>query len=1097
MQLNKGEEKMEKFDYKKIADPKYFEENCKPSHSDNKYYRNEIEEKFGESSFYYSLDGIWKFHYAKNYESVITGFEKEDYDAKTWDDIRVPAHIQLEGYDIPQYANIQYPWEGHEYVRPGNIPRKFNPVASYVKYFYLPKEMEDKNVTISFEGVESAMVLYLNGKFVGYHEDSFTRADFDLTNYLKKGENKLAVLVFKFSSSSFTEDQDFFRFSGIYREVYLSAFEKIHIADVDVKTILDSEYKNADLDIALKFEFSIEFKELLDKFKSGIKQAFTKEKSNNKNPYIKIELERNSLTILDEIIDISIFNEKFIVNENLEIIFKDSFRISNVELWSAEKPNLYDLKISIYDENDNSLEFTKIKVGFRKFELKDGLMLINGKRIVFKGVNRHDFSSINGRAITKEEVLKDIITMKKNNINAIRTSHYPNKSYLYELCDIYGLYVIDECNLESHGSWNTYSSSGDLDYIVPKDNLDWEPMLLKRAESMLERDKNHPSILIWSCGNESFGGSVIYSMSEYFRNRDNTRLVHYEGVFNDRSYNKTSDMESQMYTSVENIKKFLDENKEKPFICCEYAHAMGNSLGAIYKYTDLAYENERYQGGFIWDYIDQTLLKKNRYGKYFEAYGGDFYDRPCDYNFSANGIAYGKDRLASPKMQEVKFVYQNIICNVEKNKFTLINNNLFLNTNEFDCVLSIEREGHLIYRQNIETDVEALSQKTYEFDFESMIFGSQDKEKLDVFSKSFYEKEYVIRVSLHLKQDTLYEKSSYEIAFGEYRFEYKISESDNYINKISAYLGEIKVGAFTKKFNELELIKSPHNIGIRGDEFEVLFSVLNGGLVSYKYAGVEMFESIPKASFFRAPVDNDYGNLMPFRYGIWKSCDYATHRYYESDFVKMEEPNLEVLKDSIRVSFKYYIPMEEGAFYILSYEVFKDARIKTELVLPKLEKYNDAPDFSVIFKMNADYDNLTWYGLGKDETYSDRKKGAKLSLYSNKVADNMSPYVTPGECGNKEEVRYAKVTDLKGRGLIFEADKNCSLMSFSALPYTAAQLEEAKHSFELPKVYNTVIKVAKSSMGVGGDDSWNAKVHNEFLISTKEDTKFSFYFKGI
>ena len=351
--------------------------------------------------------------------------------------------------------------------------------------------------------------------------------------------------------------------------------------------------------------------------------------------------------------------------------------IENPVLWSAEDPQLYDLTIQVYDRAGKLQEYIPERVGFRRFEMKDRIMTLNGKRIVFKGVNRHEFSSVTGRHVSEEELIKDLKTMKQNNINAIRTCHYPDASLIYRLCDEYGLYMIDETNLESHGSWDTVEASGDFSGVVPCDRPEWLDMMLDRANSMYQRDKNHPAILIWSCGNESFGGKDIFEMSQFFRREDPTRLVHYEGVFHDRRYNDTSDMESQMYTSVENIKKFLEKDRSKPFICCEYTHAMGNSCGAMHKYTDLTDTEPLYQGGFIWDYIDQTLYKKDRYGKEFQAYGGDFGERPTDYEFSANGIVHGGERNPSPKMQEVKFNYQNITAQVGEDQVKVINKNLF------------------------------------------------------------------------------------------------------------------------------------------------------------------------------------------------------------------------------------------------------------------------------------------------------------------------------------------------------------------------------------------------------------------------------------
>ena len=696
------------FDVKKIHDPKFFKENCMAAHSDHVTYKNEAEAVEQNSSFRLSLDGIWKFHYAKNDAQTIPGFEAEDYNCRPWDDIRVPAHIQMEGYDIPQYANIQYPWDGREDVWRDAVPTDFNPVASYVKYFTLPEGFVKNGLYISFQGVESGFALWLNGSYVGYSEDSFTPSEFDLTPYVKEGENKLALKVFKWTSSSWCEDQDFYRFSGIFRSVYLYTMPKVHVYDLKVQPVVAESLESADLVLDMQICGKAE----------NVEKSADDAKMQNVSAKITLTGSRDDSKegAAGSVSENTIFSEtiSFQPNNTSDTIrFTDTGaatvhfeqEVNHPNLWSAEHPELYTLTVELLDESGNCVEYISQNIGFRRFEMKDGIMTLNGKRIVFKGVNRHEFSSKTGRAVSKEEVLQDIITMKQNNINAIRTCHYPDASGIYGLCDRYGLYMIAENNLESHGSWDAASHGlVPKDTIVPGDNMDWEPMMLDRVNSCYQRDKNHPAILIWSVGNESYGGKVIFDMSEKFRAVDPHRLVHYEGIFNDRRYEGTSDMESQMYTSVENIKKFLAEHKEKPFICCEYTHAMGNSCGAMHKYTDLTDTEPRYQGGFIWDYIDQSILKKDRYGQEFQAYGGDCGERPTDYNFSGNGICYGGERDASPKMQEVKFNYQNISVAFEEHSFTVVNKNLFADTSEYQCIVILQKNGTVVKKQKMDTN---------------------------------------------------------------------------------------------------------------------------------------------------------------------------------------------------------------------------------------------------------------------------------------------------------------------------------------------------------------------------------------------------------
>ena len=1014
---------MKTFDYSLVKDPQYFKDGRMDAHSDHTYYRDGKEAKEKETSFRYDLNGIWKFHYARNYGSAIPGFEKEEYCCKDWDDIRVPAHIQMEGYDAPQYANVQYPWEGHEDIHPGEIPEHFNPVASYVKYFEVPEEMQGKRLFISFQGAESGIALWLNGHFIGYSEDSFTPSEFELTEYVKEGENKLAAQVFKWTASSWCEDQDFFRFSGIYRDVYLYTVPEVHVYDLQIRAIPDETLSAAALEIRT------------NTWGKGT---------------VKIVLSKDGETVVED--------EKALDGEELY-----SWKVENPVLWSAEDPQLYDLTLEIYNEAGELQEVIPQKVGFRRFEMKDGIMTLNGKRIVFKGVNRHEFSSVSGRHVSEEELRKDLKIMKQNNINAIRTCHYPDASLIYELCDEYGIYMIDETNLESHGSWDTAEFTKDYTYVVPHDKPEWLDMMLDRANSMYQRDKNHAAILIWSCGNESFGGKDIFEMSQFFHKEDPTRLVHYEGLCHDRRYNDTSDMESQMYPSVEAIKEFLAKDDSKPFICCEYTHAMGNSCGAMHKYTDLTDAEPKYQGGFIWDYIDQSIYKKDRYGKEFQAYGGDFGERPTDYNFSGNGIAYGGNRDASPKMQEVKFNYQNITAEVSADSVKVINKNLFVNTDIFDCKVTVAKNGKVIRKASLATAVAPLSEETY-----ALPLAKEEKPG-----------EYAVTVSFHLKEDKVWAEAGHEVAFGQYV--YQVEEP-----KKACPEG-------------VEVIHSTHNIGVRGAHFEVLFSVLNGGLVSYKYAGKEMIEAIPKPNFWRAPTDNDCGNLMGMRYGQWKLASmYLSHKdFRKGPYGPANMPEVEVNEKTVKVTYTYLMPTTPISECRLSYEVSGDGRVKTTLTYDPVKELGDMPEFGVIFKFNADYDRVEWYGLGEAETYSDRKKGAKLGIYANKVADNIARYMVPQECGAKEEVRWAKVTDRKGRGMLFEMDENNGPMMFSALPYTPHEMENAMHPYELPEVHYTVVRAAKGQMGIGGDDSWGARTHEEYLLETNKKMEFSFVFKGL
>ena len=1027
---------MSNFDSNIIKNPEIFEQNRIAAHSDHVCYKNELEKIKGKSSLRYDMNGLWKFAYAKNQSLAPCGFEAADYDCKNWDEIRVPAHIQMEGYDVPIYTNTTYPWEADESIKPGEVPEIFNPVASYVKYFTIPENMKNKRVCISFQGVESGFALWLNGHYVGYSEDTFDPSDFELTDYIVEGENKLAVRVWKWTSSSWCEDQDFYRFSGIFRDVFLYAVPCAHVEDLSVVPTLNDTFDEGTLSVSIKADgdgiASVKLYELGD---------------------LSVEKYDRAKLLLEEF-DIELRNKE---------ICEGSCNVKNPLLWSAEKPNLYEVKIIVKDTHGNETEFISQLAGFRRFEMVDGLMKLNGKRIVFKGVNRHEFSSITGRVPNRDEVIKDIVTMKKNNINAIRTSHYPDDSMLYKLCDIYGIYMIAENNLESHGTWEAYNKGYvDLDFVVPKDKPQWREMMLDRANSCYQRDKNHPAILIWSCGNESFGGKTIYEMSQLFRQLDKHRLVHYEGVFSDRSYNDTSDMESQMYTPAAGIEKFLAEHPEKPFICCEYTHAMGNSCGAMHKYTELTDREPRYQGGFIWDYIDQSIYKKDRYGKWFLTYGGDFGDRPTDGDFSGNGICYGGEREASPKMQEVKFNYQNISVDFDSDYiFTVTNKNLFVNTSVFDAFAILLADGEEVYRTKLQISVPPMDRASYE------VPVTLKNSMIDA------EKEYCIVISFVLKENTIWEKAGYEIAFGQHMIKKPVSE----------YSCDKSV----------ELVVGNGNILVRGENFKALFSRMNLGMVSYVYGGVEMLpNTIPLPNFWRTPTNNDSGNMMPQRYAQWKIASMYVTTRQDQRFADTS-PRVDKNDNNIAITYTYFLPTTPQSSCEVTYRVFGDGTIETTLSYDPVKELGDMPEFGMMFKLDADYDTVKWYGLGPQETYEDRQHGGKYGVYENKVADNIAEYLVPQESGNKCRVRYAKVMDKKGRGMLFFGDE----LSFSALPYTPHELENAAHHFELPPVHYTVVRVAKKQMGVGGDDSWGSHTHPEYLLDVSEKMEFTFCFRGI
>lgn len=995
-----------------LVDPEIYEINRVEAYSDHKYYRSIEEAKnLGNMNDRYNLNGLWKFNFAKNPNSRVVDFYKKEYDVTGWDTIQVPGHIQLQGYDTPHYVNTMYPWDGHNNIIPPEIPQDYNPVGSYVTYFTVPDHWEDSPLYISFQGVESAFYLWINGKFVGYSEDTFTPADFDITSFIQEGENKIAVEVYKWCSGSWLEDQDFWRLSGIFRDVYLYTVPKVHVRDMFVTTELDKDYKNAVIQNILKIEYhkaaQVEiFYELWDA--QGNKVAQTE----------KVTTQEKEVTL--------------------------AVNLSNARLWSAEEPYLYTMYVYVKDKHtDKVLEVIPQKVGVRKFELINKIMHINGKRIVFKGVNRHEFSCYHGRAVTKEEMIWDIQFLKQYNFNAVRTSHYPNQSLWYDLCDEYGLYVIDEANIESHGTWQKIGEVRP-DHVVPDGKSEWLGTVIDRAKSMVERDKNHPSIIIWSCGNESYGGENLYKMSEYFRERDNTRLVHYEGVFHDRRFNDTSDMESRMYAKVYEIEEYLNNKPEKPFVHCEYTHAMGNSNGAMHKYTELENKYPMYQGGFIWDYIDQGIMTKDRYGKEYIAFGGDFGDRPTDYNFCINGLVYA-DRKPSPKMQEVKYLFQDFKLYPCQNSVRIKNESLFTNTSKFELKWTLKKDGYEILEGTVDTNVKPLSEEVINLPIPEQILQG----------------EYIVDVSLCLKEDEKWANIGHEVAFGQYV--YKVD-------------GE----SIEKVVPSIQVEACDVNIGVKGRDFHVIFSKSFGAPISLKYAGKELINQPLMPNFWRATTDNDRGNNMAGQNAQWKIASlYAKHKNIE----------LEENESSATITYTYDLFTTPKAYCNVSYTVFGDGEIKVRMEYDGNHGLSTMPAFGVTWKIPADYENLEWYGNGPEETYADRKHGARVGIFNNKVVDNVAAYVIPQECGNKTDVRWAKVTNNQGFGIEIVSEEN---IEFSALPYTCHELENAYHHYELPPIHHTVITVNKKQMGIGGDDSWGAPVHSEYLIPADQPMKLEF-----
>ena len=985
------------FDLARLSDPEFFADNRMPAHSDHRWFREE------GGSFERSLNGAWQFHWAINQDEAPSGAELGDLDAVKWAEIQVPGHVELQGYGYPRYNNVQYPWDGREQIAPGQVPQRYNPVLSYRTEFVAEALAPGERLSVSFHGAESAIAVWLNGSYVGYGCDSFTPSEFDLTDVAVAGTNVLVAQVFTYSGASWLEDQDFFRFSGLFRDVILYRRPAVHVQDLRVTTVVADDLSSARVTLA-----------------------------------IDVQGEGSVIAELDGVGELVAASDG-----------SYGIDVADPHLWSAEDPYLYELTITVRDLAGEITEVIPQQIGLRRFGIEDGVLKINGKRIVFNGVNRHEFG-LNGRVMTPAEIEADIVLMKRLNINAVRTSHYPNSSAFYDLCDRYGLYVIDELNLETHGLWDEVEKKRrPLEQAVPGDLPEWRPALLDRARSLLERDKNHPSVVIWSCGNESYGGTNILAVSDYFRSAD-TRPVHYEGVHWDPRHPETTDMVSTMYTPAAEVEEFLSTNRDKPYILCEYAHAMGNSFGAVDKYVDLAYREPLFQGGFIWDFADQALMTTGP--NPILGYGGDFGDSPHDNEFCGNGILFA-DHTPKPFCAEVQYLYQGLKTRFEFASLEIENRYLFTNSDEFECRVTVSRNGVQTAEVVLETDVPPGESRSYPLP----VRIPRDLA------------EYAIDITFALREATPWAEAGHVVA------------SDQ----------EVLPTAMMPPANQSpkpEVIRGIHNVGVRGEGFLVLFSELHGGLVSYRVgetpeAGRELLAGKALPNFWHAPTANERGWGMPFRDTAWRSASL--------DARVAGDPKVTEFEDYVEVAYVYELPTQPVSTCDAAYRVFGDGRIDVELTLQPAEGMPDAPELGMQFAVPPEYHQVRWYGEGPHECYVDRRGAARLGIYEDDAREMLTPYNRPQEAGSRTGVRWAEVTDADGAGLRFEGR-----MEFSALPWTPAEIENARHHEELPPIARTVIRPALKRRGVGGDQSWGAMTHPEYRLPEGPMT-FLFSFRGV
>ena len=835
-----------------LKDSRVFQVNRLQAYSDHIYTIGKDKQP---SSF--SLNGTWKFNVSKNYDSTFKFFYNTEFNDSNWDDIQVPGHIQLQGFDQPHYTDVTYPWDGKDYVKPGQVDMDRNKVFQYRKSFDLPQDFINDRLILSFEGVESNVYIWLNGKFIGYSEDSFTPSRFDITKYVQEKDNILCVRIFEKCTGTWLEDQDMWRFSGIFRDVMIYRQPSLHILDLKMDTNMDLDTKKSILTCTCKLTNS---------------QAHT--------------------------LQAKLYDPQGNIVWNGSMQDQFEIPVENTSLWSSEFPNLYQLELVLYDAQNEILETIHEQIGFRKFSLEYGIMKLNGKRIVFHGINRHEWDPKNGRCLSLEQMEQDIHILKSLNINAVRTSHYPNHSYWYKLCDQYGIYVIDEMNLETHGA----------NEIIPQNKPEWTDCLLDRARSMYERDKNHPCILMWSLGNEAGSGSNFMILHDYFKEQDPSRLVHYEGITQDRTFENASDIESRMYASPESVKAYLEAHPIKPFMLCEYMHAMGNSLGGMEEYTHLEDEYEQYQGGFVWDYVDQAIEKEGNY-----YYGQDFDDYPNDANFCGDGILLA-NRQETGKSQELKQLYRYVDMEIHFDSVTIKNKNLFYDLSKDTFVFELKRNGLVIQSGIFNTSVEPGTTKTMPVQFKQ------------INTPGYYTK-------------TIYYKTPFGIqSFDQQVFEVKEDEPNT---------------------QAMLVVEGQNTIGVQFIDTEFLFDKRKG-LVSILVNNEEILKEAPRPIFYRALTDNDRGAKQNF--APWLN---ASLFQYVTDFKMVRNSKCAQFMYTMQLE-----SIEEPCKLV--YTIYNNQNIQIQMHMDKNSKRTTLPLFGIEFALKEEFSNFAYFGKGEKDTYIDR-----------------------------------------------------------------------------------------------------------------------------
>ncbi|MGM0620633.1 MAG: glycoside hydrolase family 2 TIM barrel-domain containing protein [Bacteroidota bacterium] len=987
-----------------------------------------------QSVFYKSLNGNWKFNWVRKPTDRPVNFYKPDYDVSDWDEIPVPSNWEIQGYGIPIYVNHQYEFADYkapvsdeiEFVddiypaNPGNVPDDYNPVGSYRRTFTVPESWDGRQVFIQFGAVKSAFYLYVNGQKVGYSQGSKTPAEWDITDYLKEGENVLAAEVFRWSDGSYLECQDFWRISGIERDVFLYSSPKVRIRDFFVKTDLDAEYKDANL------QLEVDLKNLTNRLRSG-------------NYQVAFQLFDENLELVTE------ESQDANINRQEELQLSFSKEISNPKKWTAETPNLYTLVIILKNENEETVETVSHRIGFREIEIIDTLFTVNGVPVLIKGVNRHEHNQYTGHVISEEQMIEEIKLMKQHNINAVRNSHYPAHERFYELCDEYGLYVTDEANIESHGMY--YG-----DHSLAK-KPEWTAAHVDRMMRMVERTKNHPSVVVWSMGNEAGDGVVFTAGYNAIKDHDPSRPIHYERAI----IGDNTDIFCPQYPGVRTLENYASERRPKTMIASEYSHAMGNSNGNLVDLWEVIYRegNDQLQGGYIWDWIDQALVKTDENGNEFWAYGGDYGDgMPSDENFVCNGII-SADLTPHPAMKEVKYAYQYVRFEEVQTGYKIYNFHDFTDLNDYEIGWTVSGNGNKMYSGVMENfNLEPQTSRIINSPFPN--FTPQPGV------------EYFIDFSVKLKKDKPFRPAGFEVAHDQFKFD--------------MYIPEEKIAP---NFDALQLTETANMLEVTGINFIIQFDKVAGTLASYEINGMELLQKGPQVNFWRPPNDNDKGSNMLGRLGIWRE---VTNEAAPSSVKSSQPESGEVI---IAAQFNHEKVNSEQS---VTYTILGDGTIDVNTQLETEEnELPDLPRFGLKWELPVNFDNLKYFGRGPHENYVDRNRSSFVGKYTGKVADQYFEYVRPQENGYKTDVRWFELRNKNGVGIRVSGEP---LVGFSALhnpidDFDMIDGDDFRHTSDIVKKDGVFVNCDLKMMGVAGDNSWGARPYPQYSVPAK-DYEFGF-----